>query len=156
MRHSCPQFYTIVGDKSSSQPTSETLGFHRLWASLYPRNNSPQRLTMPRGPSLHASPMVFIVMLTLLSCTTASTLHLLHRNIELQEGPINIPGMLCPTRIGKRVEVTLGGQKMMVSHVECITGNACCGEGGRGRCVQVIDNTSGKEWKRGCQCQIPI
>lgn len=114
------------------------------------------RLIMPRGPSLHVSTMVFIVMMTLVSCTTASTFHLLHRNIELQEGPINIPGMLCPTRIGKKVEVTLGGQKMMVPHVECITGNACCGEGGRGRCVQVIDNTSGKEWKRGCQCQIPI
>lgn len=114
---------------------------------------------MLRVKSLHASLLASIFLSTLLAYTCASpalSIRLPHRLDELHEGPIDIPGMLCPTRLGARVEVTLGGQKVMVPQVECITGNACCGEGGRGRCVQVIDNTNGKEWKRGCQCQMPI
>lgn len=115
-----------------------------------------QRLTMVL---LHSLFLVLFVS-TLLDPTNASpaaaTITLPHRAEALQEGPIDYPGMMCPTRLAGSVEVTIGGHKMMVPHVECITCNASCGAGGRGRCVQVVDNSSGQAWKRGCQCQVPV
>lgn len=118
-------------------------------------------LTMPQvpHPRLHTCVMFFILISSLISLITASpavTVALPPLMDELHEGPINVSNMLCETRLRGSVEVTLGGKKMMVPHVECINCNAPCGEGGIGRCTQVIDNSSGQAWKRGCQCQVPV
>lgn len=96
--------------------------------------------------------------LNLLPSTTASpviTLNLASLKEQTKE-LINIPGMVCPIRVSGSVEVTLEGQKKVMPQVECITCGAPCGREGRGKCAQVIDNSSGQAWKRGCQCKVPV
>lgn len=74
----------------------------------------------------------------------------------VEEGPIVVPGMLCPTRVAGSVEVVLNGTLYTMPQVECIKCNAPCGEGGRGECRNIVDYSGGNAWRRGCQCHYLI